>query len=91
LLSCIPCSDSDITTGAGVTTIVKSTAAADSHAHTDTCSPFCICACCATYPVQSEPIVYSLYHPDLAVTHTAFYFSLVQKFPYAVWQPPQLS
>ena len=87
LLSCIPCSDQAATSRA---VIQYTTAAADRHAPVDACSPFCICACCATNPVLSEQIVYSRYSPELSVSHMAFCFSFVQECLTDVWQPPQL-
>lgn len=87
LLSCIPCSDQATTKGA---VIQYTAAAANQHTHIDTCSPFCICACCATSPVLSEQITWSRCAPELSVTHTAFCFSFVEEFPIDVWQPPQL-
>ncbi|MGO4292020.1 DUF6660 family protein [Chitinophaga sp. RAB17] len=88
VLSCIPCSDKATTRVA----VIQYTAPEGAqHASIDACSPFCICACCATNPVLSEHIVYSLYRPDLSVTHPVFCCSFVQELPFAVWQPPQLA
>lgn len=87
LLSCIPCSDRTTTSSAVIQYVA---AAADRHAPVDTCSPFCICTCCAAHPVLSEQIVYARCTPDLSVSHTTGCFSFVQEFLMDVWQPPQL-
>jgi hypothetical protein len=90
LLSCIPCSDRAVQPSGRSANIIQTKAASTRNAHTDSCSPFCICACCATTRVQSEPVEYSLHNIDNAITHTAFYSSFVQQCSFAVWQPPQL-
>jgi hypothetical protein len=86
LLSCIPCSDQATTSPAA---IQFTAAAADRHTPADACSPFCICACCATNPVLSEQMVYTHCSSDVSVSPTSRCFSFIQEVLIDVWQPPQ--
>ena len=91
-LGLIPCSDAQAC-GHDVKTEISAAPNHDEHQqHKEACSPFCICACCATgsfgltasrtiefqIPFQQE--LYSFYNSDLlAEMHSP------------IWQPPRLS
>jgi hypothetical protein len=59
--------------------------------HTDTCSPFCVCICCATHPLS-----HAMNNAMAPTPVSADYFALrdnarVIDRAVPVWQPPQLN
>lgn len=59
--------------------------------HTDTCTPFCICSCCAGFSMTYlvAPCIES--NPGNNINHSSFYKAITQSVSLPVWQPPQLS
>ncbi|RYZ33243.1 MAG: hypothetical protein EOP49_36195 [Sphingobacteriales bacterium] len=97
VLSCIPCSDAKAM--AVEETSLSSTAPlntehqqATDEEHTDDCSPFCQCACCAFLYVMPLPAASATAARPLDADKV--FASFLQKQPVSiaipVWQPPQL-
>lgn len=62
-----------------------------SHQDHDLCSPFCTCACCATFTVISLPFVLPKLVESLAVpVYRPHVPGTTHTIPLPVWQPPQL-
>jgi hypothetical protein len=95
-LSCIPCQDEALplpdSNGTAAVATASIANAGDSHQEAiDLCSPFCICACCAS--VTITPTVAAL--PDNAVSQLIppagfSYLQMLYTGDMAgIWQPPQ--
>ncbi|RYE27541.1 MAG: hypothetical protein EOP45_00835 [Sphingobacteriaceae bacterium] len=57
----------------------------------ETCSPFCICACCSTVrALQQHAITQHLEKPVFKV-YAALLTPALQQVSISIWQPPQLS
>ncbi|SHG61781.1 DUF6660 family protein [Pedobacter caeni] len=60
------------------------------HQGLDTCSPFCVCACCST-PTFTKVQVTFLYLPLPAQrTYAEFVDGNIKTASISIWQPPQL-
>ncbi|NBA78634.1 hypothetical protein GOQ04_23975 [Emticicia sp. ODNR4P] len=96
ILSCLPCGDAK---DCKVLDNGKETfSQTDHHNHqedTESCSPFCICACCGSN------IVFSFQHPVLMTENTPSFFpqreriivendSFASNFYGNIWQPPKI-
>lgn len=91
-LSCIPCQDEAVPLPDGSVAAATVSDARDGHQEAiDLCSPFCICACCAS--VTISPAIAAL--PESAVSQlvppTGFsYLQVLYAGDMAgIWQPPQ--
>ncbi len=91
-LSCLPCEDDAFALNPGklkVETVKKSTQQEEQN-HTDACSPFCQCACCAGFsvnhtltPVSTLPII-------CKKQFTCYLSATTINISLPIWQPPQL-
>ncbi|WP_420831802.1 DUF6660 family protein [Polluticoccus soli] len=89
LLSCVPCAD-----GITISSSVASTQGASHEHHEDSadlCSPFCQCACCASFSLMTEPVSI----PDMVIAKEQPVYqealeSIIRKMSIPIWQPPQL-
>lgn len=96
MLSCMPCGDADdckVLDG-GKETFSQT----EHHNHqqdTESCSPFCVCACCGSN------IVFSFQHPVLLTEDTLLFFpqreriivtndAFASNFYGNIWQPPKI-
>ncbi|WP_409021353.1 DUF6660 family protein [Dyadobacter sp. CY261] len=89
-LSCIPCQDE--ATALPHSRIASVAEAGDGPQEAiDLCSPFCICACCASVTVS--PVAAALPETPVAQLLPASGFSYLNIFPIGgsagIWQPPQ--
>jgi hypothetical protein len=88
LFSLMPCGDAE-----NCTDPVRVAASADHSTHehaTDTCSPFCSCACCVVHVVTANPVAFSVFIP---VQSSAGPEPEIKSYPVIalpIWQPPQL-
>ena len=63
----------------------------DHQEHTDLCSPFCHCACCATFLVVHQPLILSEKQETLLRPPYSTYLSQkIAEVSLPIWQPPQL-
>ncbi|WP_432443875.1 DUF6660 family protein [Pedobacter gandavensis] len=89
--SLTPCKDAF---GFRVTT--KAVISAESHSDTqhstvmDSCSPFCVCACCSTPTVIKQEIIHQNISVYIEKEYTDLYSGSVASAFIAVWQPPKL-
>jgi hypothetical protein len=88
-LSSLACTDADVS---HVSSVSEISAAQSSDSHEDeTCSPFCICACCGSVAVH--------FSEKAPVKHQEFIFnryflsqeSDVIDISFSVWQPPKIA
>lgn len=57
---------------------------------TDSCSPFCQCACCAGFSMNYSIAIVSTIAPYLEIPKTSFLSSEVIEIALPIWQPPQI-
>lgn len=84
-LSCLPCADASVT-GAQMNSV---TTHSDQDYHEDACSPFCICACCATSSYVYHT-TFTLVWPSSSPNYSFFYVHTLHEISLPIWQPPQL-
>lgn len=93
LLSCLPCLDMD--KGVSVYSCQEISSKLDNHSHEkkgDTCSPFCVCNCCASHSF----ITNLTYHfldgkKDIDIKLPEYKSLLVSCFYTCIWQPPKIN
>ncbi len=96
VLSCLPCGDMEDCKVLSDDNISFSTTSHSEHQEdTETCSPFCICACCGTN------IAYNFFFPTYTPEKQPNFYSQKSKIVYAndsfssnfygnIWQPPKI-
>lgn len=91
VLSCMPCADaaSFLKSNKQKHETVK-TAHQQEHENTDTCSPFCHCACCAGFSVNHTIAGVNAIVFYAEIPKTSFLPSKVIEIALPVWQPPQI-
>jgi hypothetical protein len=94
LLSCLPCADMEVNSSFQSSKEFSSNG--DKHSRdkdNDTCSPFCICSCCAgqgftfdtnNYNLISVKTLIDKIIPEYKSIHSSNYFG-------SIWQPPQIN
>jgi len=96
ILSCLPCADAakEVIFDANGAVVTHS----DDHskeAHTDLCSPFCICNCCGAQVLSFTPIsVFLLMDVPteyVAKQEISYKSQLASMFHGCIWQPPQIA
>ena len=91
VLSSVACSDVHAASG-GVTTIMEAPAHHQDAGHTDCCSPFCQCACCAGAIVPQS--IAALPEPQAPTfierVYTSHPSATLSQRAVPIWQPPQL-
>jgi hypothetical protein len=92
-LSCLPCADFALAKKA--VEFEKSSSVSERHnesqdEHSDSCSPFCQCMCCAGFSITHSTAV--LNEPVVRQnTHSASYvLTNIHEISLPIWQPPQL-
>lgn len=94
-LAMLPCTDAD--TCKDEKTSFSSKTAHQSHDHgeddEDTCTPFCICACCGSTGFVLEAPVFSMKClPTLTMPFLSSWCpEFIPSYFYSFWQPPKLS
>jgi hypothetical protein len=93
LLSCIPCQDEAVAASADHSQAITVQQSEGAHSESvDLCSPFCICACCASVTILSVAAV--LPETNLARFITSAGFSYLQPVYggdlRGIWQPPKI-
>src|SRR5688572_28419850 len=93
LQSFLPCGDDAVVMKAGKAQMEVSIDhhQSDDHDHEDNCSPFCHCACCASFSITRTIVSISTPLPDSAISFSSFYNSSIINISLPVWQPPQLN
>jgi hypothetical protein len=88
-LSVMPCSDSEDCNEAKHT---EQLAQAPDHDHAnETCTPFCVCSCCATHVVFSNvPSVFYVI-AEIATVYTPQANADISSAVITIWQPPKLA
>jgi hypothetical protein len=95
LLPCIPCTDVNAISDTTVTEVSRTSSEHKEQAHeTETCNPFCTCACCGqiflTYPSINNIPLEKPSHP--LPKHFSDYTNSEASYFYGtIWQPPKLS
>jgi hypothetical protein len=91
-LSCLPCADEGFTINtdkAKIESVKQQNQQEDQH-HSDACSPFCHCTCCAGFSINhSSTAVTSLIIFD-SKSFTPYLSVNITEISIPVWQPPQL-
>ena len=88
-LSCLPCADAD---ASHMKEHQEISASHEQDAgHIDTCSPFCLCTCCAALSIHPPLIRVALVIPEHAIHYTSRYIAAFNEVSLPVWQPPRLS
>lgn len=62
----------------------------DQHDH-ETCSPFCVCACCGVQTTVPAMIQFALNADQNAFQHIPFGISEIAEVYYPIWQPPKVA
>ena len=90
VLSSMPCTDVfALTSGKATMEITKSPAS--SGGRSDSCSPFCQCACCAGFSVYHSLNLFPVIIPITINLHYYSYLpSEIIQVSLPIWQPPQL-
>ncbi|MBS0424080.1 MAG: hypothetical protein JSR71_06575 [Proteobacteria bacterium] len=89
ILSDMPCKD-NAATAKGKTVVIKNSSGQNHKDHSDACSPFCQCACCAGFSINhniasiSNIVIYN------SPSYSSFLPSQTIEIAYPVWQPPKL-
>jgi MFS family permease len=90
-LSVMPCADAGaaIYDGKAKSEITKTT---DARGHTDAdaCSPFCYCACCASFSINHFIVSFNIIPPNVSNPISSFLPADVIEVALPVWQPPQI-
>lgn len=95
VLTCFPCSDTEECTPVQITVTDHPVTTHDNHRHeNESCSPFCVCSCCAAVTVF-VPEIYPLF-PEIKKFETRATYIIGQEQLHSyedqnIWQPPQLS
>ena len=91
-ISCLPCNDDiiAITQTKAQTEIGKQHDHGKMQDHTDNCTPFCHCTCCAGFSFNHPVTEKDSIIPFHATKHTPQYTASVIEISLPVWQPPQL-
>ncbi|HEY0730981.1 MAG TPA: DUF6660 family protein [Chitinophagaceae bacterium] len=88
--SAIPCADENSLSGDTHYELAQSMPRDNEQDHTDDCSPFCICSCCAAFSVISKlPVTPTLFIP-YQNAHAVYISERLYSIALPVWQPPQL-
>ncbi|GAA0564553.1 hypothetical protein GCM10009415_53760 [Chitinophaga japonensis] len=92
-LSCVPCADGLYSAGNGrqAAAFVKAADHQHDREHSDTCSPLCQCACCASVLLSPAFINVSRLTDNSATLQAADLSADVIEISLPVWQPPQLT
>lgn len=92
-LSCLPCNDSIECNVKEQATISVVTDDHSDHNHTEACTPFCACACCASttwyvpYIKAQENKITLVQQVKYPVYNTSF----TSQVHSAIWQPPKMA
>ncbi len=92
LLTCLPCGDAKDCTETVKTDVAQTDH--DDHEDTESCSPFCVCACCGTnmsFDFNYGVAVSDLLQPVLTqkVKNNRYNNNFVSGFYGNIWQPPR--
>lgn len=87
-LGCMPCADADAF--ASKDHVELTTSSEQGAEHTDICSPFCICTCCAGFSATHTFTGIKTFIPQQGACHIAYYIASLRKVSLPIWQPPQL-
>lgn len=90
-MSIIPCADGAKAMSKVKTEIQKSNHQQTNRTTKDACSPFCICTCCAGFPVPQKIAKLIPVKPELIKRYNTFYSSFIKEISLSIWQPPQLA
>ncbi|WP_317041934.1 DUF6660 family protein [Chitinophaga costaii] len=92
ILSIVPCSDEMMMhTGQAAQVQVSQEMPLHHLPFQDDCSPFCHCACCATFVIIAPVTDHGMRAAQPGKVFNSTYLSLIVAIPRTVWQPPQLS
>jgi hypothetical protein len=89
----MPCADKDDDmTQHETTTISKTDTHNHQHNQKETCSPFCICACCGVHIPQPQSVEFTFANTSkYSVQQFSNYTFSFQSVQFNIWQPPKLS
>ena|SRR5690606_1803882 len=92
-LGCLPCADGvcAANAGQGKPAFVKAPDHAHDREHSDACSPFCQCACCASVLLNPAFTSVSRLTDNSAQLLAADLSADIMEISLPVWQPPQLT
>lgn len=90
-LSCIPCQDEAVSFADGSAAASVANAGADHQEAIDLCSPFCICACCASVTISQAIAILPESTVSRLIPPAGFsYLQILYAGDMAgIWQPPQ--
>ena len=89
-LSCMPCADGVCAADNGKAKTLLSKTPGNSDDHTDDCSPFCTCNCCAGFTVNLMSFQIAVNVSPLLSKDTKHLPQTICNISLPVWQPPQL-
>ncbi|ACT92830.1 DUF6660 family protein [Dyadobacter fermentans] len=91
LLSCFPCQDAPVRMAGQISTQAGHDDAGHEDEPGDYCSPFCICACCATVNMPPKISGFTVPSPMPAPSRESFLYkaSSAQTNAHLIWQPPR--
>ncbi len=87
--SVMPCADAEVAPNAGKAKITKQSQQ-QSNNHSDACSPFCSCACCAGFSINHFIASIAIIPPYESNLVTGFLPSVIMEVALPIWQPPQI-
>lgn len=90
-LSVMPCADAGATIydGKAKSEITKTTDA-QGHTDADACSPFCYCACCASFSINHFIVSFNIIPPNVSNPISSYLPADIIEVALPVWQPPQI-
>jgi hypothetical protein len=90
-LSCLPCADAaPVGKANNAKTEISKTNGQQENDHTDDCSPFCTCNCCAVSSYVTVPFQLEHFRSASAGIPAVHLPSNTASVSLPVWQPPQL-
>ena len=87
-LSCMPCADEALPGEKANTALSK--ACSNSDDHTDDCSPFCTCNCCAGFTINVSFLQITGSISTVVAKNKIHLPERISNVSLPIWQPPQL-
>jgi len=91
-LSILPCGDQRDCNQSEQTAITATTDHENHNHEQETCTPFCICACCGSvFSNLYYPATLSLFVPTSSKNLPVYQNAFVREIYFNIWQPPKIS
>ena len=91
ILSSMPCSDINAMLWKERVQVVKADDMQNETNHSDACTPFCQCSCCAGFAVNHTIADLKITPITHKILYSEFYIARLISIALPVWQPPQIT